>query len=202
MESTQIMEIHPSAQSSIVIPPIVIPASLQTKDWRKECDWYSNGKHNECEIYQRNIISTITSTTLAKSTVRINVCDYRMQSNPAPMKRVDGFDWTEDFDGFFKSGEVEYYFNLKMVCGAGGAQTRTLREVYHFIKSQLEHLLVSPESHSVYFVNILDGDASHKVMSKFSYLIELDKYSEIKNRVYIGDLHGFQHWFHSKCPTI
>jgi hypothetical protein len=192
MESTQLMEIHPP-----VITPVIIitPASLQTKVWRKECEWYNNGKHNECELYQRNIINTITSTILAKSSVRINVCDYRMQSNPTPMKRVDGFDWTEDFDGFIQLKELDYYFNLKMVCGAGGAQTRTLREVYHFIKSQLEHLLISPESHSVYFVNILDGDASHKVMSKFNYLIELCKYNEIKNRVYIGDLHGFHQWF-------
>jgi len=118
-----------------------------------------------------------------------------MQSNPTPMKCVDGFDWTEDFDGFIQLKELDYYFNLKMVCGAGGAQTRTLREVYHFIKSQLEHLLISPESHSVHFVNILDGNASHKVMSKFNYLIELDKYNQIKNRVYIGDLYGFQQWF-------
>ena len=190
MEPIQIMEIHPPVQTLVITP-----ASLQTKEWRKECEWYNNGKHNECELYQRDIINTITSTILAKSIVRINVCDYRMQSNPTPMKRVDGFDWTEDFDGFIQLNEHNYYFNLKMVCGAGGAQTRTLREVYHFIKSQLEHLLICPESHSVYFVNILDGDASHKVMSKFNYLIGLDKYNEIKNKVYIGDLRGFQQWF-------
>lgn len=180
------------------VPSIdIIPAYLQTKEWRKGCDWYNNGKHNECEIYQRNIISSITSVPLAKSTVRINVCDYRMQANPTPMKSNDGFDWTEDFDGFFMANEKQYYFNLKMVCGAGGAQTRTLREVYHFIKSQLLHLLEYPDSTNVYFVNILDGDMSHHFISKFHYLIGLDKYSQIKNRVYIGDLSGFPQWYFS-----
>lgn len=121
-----------------------------------------------------------------------------MQTNATPMKGEDGFDWTEDF--VMQGGGLEYYFNLKMVCGA---QTRTLREVYHFIKSQLKHLLIYPESHSVNFVNILDGDASHRVAPKFKYLIEQDRYIQIKNRVYIGDLHGFQEWvLSSMCPTI
>jgi len=194
---TQIMKIHSPAIT-------ITPAILQTKEWRKCGGWYDNGKHNECELYQKNIINTIIHTPLAKTRVRINTCDYRMQTNATPMKGEDGFDWTEDFDGVVMQAEgFEYYFNLKMVCGAGGAQTRTLREVYHFIKSQLEHLLIYPQSHSVNFVNILDGDASHRVAPKFKYLIDQDRYIQIKNRVYIGDLHGFQEWvLSSMCPTI
>lgn len=172
----------------------IVPALLQTKDWRNACIWYNNGKHNECELYQKNIINSIMSVPLVKTCVRINVCDYRMERNPSPMKCVDGFDWTEDFDGFVNENNNNYYFNLKMVCGSGGSQTRTLREVYHFIKSQLEHLLAHPEPCTLYFVNILDGDSCHHAMQKYKYLIELSKYNSIKNRVYIGDLYGFSDW--------
>ena len=27
----------------------------QTKNWRKACNWYKNGKSNECEIYQKTL---------------------------------------------------------------------------------------------------------------------------------------------------
>jgi hypothetical protein len=33
----------------------IIAAAAQTKVWRKNQDWYNNGKSNECEIYQRGI---------------------------------------------------------------------------------------------------------------------------------------------------
>lgn len=172
---------------------IIIPASQQTKEWRNGCPWYKNGKHNECEIYQRRMIETITSTTCAKTHVRMNICDDRMETIVSPNKQPDGFEWTEDFDGFMELDGKKMYFNLKMVCSAGGAQTRALREVYHFIQSQLEHLLKFPESsNNVYFVNILDGDESARNMNKFQYLVSQEKYSAIKDRVYVGDLCQFQ----------
>jgi hypothetical protein len=70
----------------------IVRAILQTKQWRNGCEWYVNGKHNECELYQRNIISLIIGSPLVKSSVRINTCDYRMQINTNPMKSEDGFD--------------------------------------------------------------------------------------------------------------
>ena len=32
------------------------------------------------------------------------------------------------------------YINFKMICDRGGSQTRSLREVYHFITTQLNYL--------------------------------------------------------------
>jgi len=178
----------------------IIRSQLQTKQWRKDSSWYKNGKCNECEIYQRLLINNIIGGHCAKTSIRINMCDYRMQSNPSPMKKEDGFDWTEDFDGCANILGSTCYFNFKMVCGAGGAQTRTLREVYHFIKGQLLYLLTYPtESKNVYFVNILDGDASHNAMPKMNYLINQ---SPIKNRIYVGDLYHFQIWYYSRCAII
>ncbi len=72
------------------------------------------------------------------------------------------FEWTENFDGC----QENIYFNLKMVCGTGGAQTRTLREVYHFILTQLKYLEKEPNS-NIYFVNILDGEESCRRIKLF-----------------------------------
>ena len=42
---------------------ILIPSSFyQTKDWRKNRNWYKNGKSNECEKYQINLIERISLT--------------------------------------------------------------------------------------------------------------------------------------------
>lgn len=66
------------------------------------------------------------------------------------------------------------YFNLKFVCDSGGAQTRTLREVYHFIESQMRYLINS-NTDNVYFINILDG------IRLIIILINLDFWKEKKN---------------------
>lgn len=169
----------------------IISSNLQTKQWRNTTEWYKNGKHTECEMYQRRMVNKITNSICHKSNVRINVVDFTMRSNPTPMKSLDGFEWSEDFDGCIQSDELTNYFNFKMVCDAGGSQTRTMREVYHFIKSQLEHLLKYPdESSNVRFINILDGDTSYKAMPKFHYLLNSSKYAQIKNNLF-----QFQEWY-------
>lgn len=75
------------------------PAWMQTKDWRKSQAWYYGGKRNECEIYQRSLIEKIIGMPLPKTNVRINHEKLRMAKHPDPMKSIDGFEWTEDFDG-------------------------------------------------------------------------------------------------------
>jgi hypothetical protein len=49
------------------------------------------------------------------------------------MLNDDGYEYSENFDGLILKNNNKFYFNLKFVCGNGGAQTRTLREIYHFI---------------------------------------------------------------------
>ncbi len=107
------------------------------------------------------------------------------------MKDVDGFDYTEDFDGNIQD---KYYINLKMVCDKGGAQTRSLREVYHFVESQLDHLVrYGGETKS--FVNILDGDTSHNSMPQFNHLLNRPEYAAIKEFVFVGDMLSFSSWW-------
>ena len=169
----------------------ITPASLQTKDWRKQRDWYRGGKHNECEIYQRHLVEYITSQPCVKTNIRINLRDKQLYDKKYPMKDVDGFDYTEDFDGNILD---KYYINLKMICDAGGSQTRTLREVYHFVECQLDHLVIHG-SGSKHFVNILDGDTSHDSMPKFNHLLDRPEYAEIKKYVFVGDMLSFSRWW-------
>ena len=121
---------------------ILIPQSyFQTKEWRKARTWYKNGKANECEKYQIDLIEKMTETILNKIPDRINMETYEITSNKYPMKNSNGYEYTENFDGLLIKNTNKYYFNLKFVCDKGGAQTRTLREEYHFIKCQMEYLI-------------------------------------------------------------
>ena len=82
-----------------------------------------------------------------------------------------------------------------MICSSGGAQTRSLREVYHFIKYQLEYLLKQKKNSNKYFINILDGNESYKRKHNFKYLTNLPKYKFICNRIFIGDIKSFNKWY-------
>jgi hypothetical protein len=119
----------------------ITDSKLQTKDWRKSQEWYENGKKNECEKYQISLIKRIINANLSKTDERIYNIDYNIVIKKNPLLEIDGYEYTENFDGKHVLNNNIYYYNLKFVCDKGGSQTRTLREVYAFIKSQLEHLL-------------------------------------------------------------
>ena len=163
----------------------------QTKEWRKKQEWYNNGKSNECEKYQINLLQKIIGQKLDKTNERINIETHVISDKRNPMIHSDGFEWTENFDGKIKRNDKIVRFNLKMVCDDGGSQTRTLREVYHFIQCQLEYILQN-NSTNEYFVNVLDGGTSHKNIDKFIYLLNKEQYINIKKYLFIGDLHDFQ----------
>jgi hypothetical protein len=174
----------------------IISSKLQTKDWRKKQDWWKGGKHNECELYQIKILESILKVGWEKTSERLNTETVEIVEKSSPFKNIDGFEWTENFDGKIKDKDNIFYFNLKFVCDKGGAQTRSLREVYHYIKYQLEHLL-KYEKTDVYFVNILDGDTSHRELEKFHYLINKEKYEKIKKYIFCNDLSSFIKWWNT-----
>jgi hypothetical protein len=183
------------ARGSNTCSRLSIPsARIQTKNWRLNQAWYHDGKHNECELYQRKTIENITNLICAKSTKRLNIQNKLLIDKKRPMKEIDGFEWTEDFDGYIHHMGNDFYFNLKIICDAGGSQTRSLREVYHFITTQLDHLVAFTFS-NVYFVNILDGNTCANSMDKYNYLINKPQYGFIRNRVFVGDMKEFQNWW-------
>ena len=114
---------------------------LMTKTWRKIQPWYEGGRKNECEKIQRQAIECITEKSCLKSDhIRLNTQTYKLTKKTRPLNDKDGFDWTEDFDGEQHISSKRLLYNFKMVCDNGGAQTRSLREVYHFITTQLEYI--------------------------------------------------------------
>jgi|LakMenEpi03Aug12_release.lakeMendotaPanAssembly.Ray.scaffolds.fasta_scaffold43458_2 hypothetical protein len=114
-------------QRKLLIPS----AKYQTKKWRQKRCWYSSGKSNECEKYQIEMIIRMIRYPWVKTYDRINSETYNIISNRTPLQYEDGYVWSENFD------DRIYYFNLKITFNSGGAQTRTLREVFHFIKTHL-----------------------------------------------------------------
>ena len=174
----------------------LIPNSnYQTKTWRKTRKWYLNGKHNECELYQRELIELITKQKCNKTDMRINTETNTLQNPKNPIKLDNGFELTETFDGLQTvKTNIKLMYNLKFVCSDGGSQTRSLREVYHFITAQANFLSEHKKEH-LFFVNILDGDTCFSTMGKFIYLISKPIYKDIKKNIFIGSLHEFQNWF-------
>lgn len=171
---------------------ILIPSAYyQTKIWRRNRSWYKNGKSNECEKYQIKTIEKITGITLYKTDDRMCFETNEIYDIRHPNKQINGYDISENFDGKVFLNDNTIYFNLKFVCDKGGSQTRTLREVYHFIKCQLDYL-VSTKNHKTYFINILDGDTTYENIDKFMYLSGKDKYKRICEYMFIGSLQEFQ----------
>lgn len=187
----QIIIIQKNIRRYIIKKNILIPKSLyQTKIWRKNRLWYKNGKYNECEKYQISIIEKIINLNLKRTDERINIENNSIINNKNPLINNDGYEWTENFDGKIIKNNNIYYFNLKFVCDFGGAQNRTLREIYHFIKYQMEYLLNN--NNNIYFINILDGDNSYHNINKFNYLKNNEKYKNNIKNIFIGSLYDFQ----------
>ena len=177
--------------SNDIIDFEIIQSCYQTKTWRKNCTWYNNGKSNECEKYQIYLIEKIIFTKLKKTDDRLDIENIEIKNIKNPLTYECGFNFTENFDGLIDSKDKTYYFNLKFVCDSGGAQIRTLREVYHFIKYQMEYLIKNMKNNNIQFFNILDGDTCYKNINKFNYLLDKERYKNIKDGIFIGSLYDF-----------
>lgn len=194
----RIIKVQAIIRGRLVRKRLLIPSSkYQTKTWRKNRKWYKTGKSNECEKYQIKTIQEIIKIDIEKTNERVNISTFDIKENINPMKYSDGFEWTEDFDGKITRNGITNYFNLKFVCERGGAQTRSLREVYHFINCQIQHSKKFG-NRNVRFINILDGDESFRQREKFNYLLNREN---IKN-VFVGDLSEFQDYWSRNFPTI
>jgi hypothetical protein len=173
------------------IRPILKPvfAKTQTAAWRAAQTWYHGGRRNECEQYQRTLIETITGQLCLKTHMRINASSHVLKKCISPMRFKDGFDWTENFDGVLQHNDATIFVNLKFVCSAGGAQTRTLREVYHFIRAQANHISTL-QSCNTYFVNILEGDACAVAQNKFKFALK-PSCRATRKQIFVGDMAAF-----------
>lgn len=181
----------------------IIRGSLITKEKRQELFVSVSGKNSmKPENYQRNTIIKLTKINCSKTNTRINLISGILENVSRPNLLENGFEYSENFDGLqiieTNDKKVKIYVNLKCVCGNGGAQTRALRETYHFINGQILVFKklgeISLDNEDIYFANILDGDYSHSCMSKLKFSLSKEN-SNIKSKIYIGDLKNYFSWF-------
>jgi hypothetical protein len=174
----------------------ITPSRFQTKIWRQKQNWYKDGKQNECETYQRNLIEKITEQSCVKTNKRIHNQSKKLYDVKYPLKDKDGFEWTENFDGYMENKDKNFYFNLKIICNSGGAQTRYMRNVYHFMNNQLDHLSKYEYlNKKIYFINILDGNECYKHMDKFYFLLNKPEFKNVKKNIFVGDMNQFQDYW-------
>jgi hypothetical protein len=181
---------------NIRCPEGVLDGALFTKEKRQELYGRvaGGGGSRKPEDYQREKIILGTGVPCTTTNTRINWRKNEMQDISQPMRKEYGFDYTENFDGKQVFGNKTIWVNLKSVVGAGGSQTRTLRdECYPFINSQLNYLLKTNRQ-DFYFANIFDGDEAATKMKMFHYLLELPDFVEVKKYLYVGDLKGYFDW--------
>ena len=177
----------------------ITSSKYQTKSWVHE-NISKTQKDTARENYQRNLVKDITQKECSKTnSIRINMETFEMKSNRTPMTKKgecipNGFEWTEDFDGEQNINSVKLYYNFKFVTEGGGSQTRTLKECYHFIKTQLDYL-EHDNNKNIYFINIFDGDYSYKKQLSFNYLLNKPQYNGVKKYVFVGDMENFQDWY-------
>lgn len=182
-----------------VCPEGVIDGRLITKEKRQEMfgKIAGGGGSRKPEEYQKKQIVEGTGRPCHTTHTRINWRKNEMMENSQPMRKEDGFDYTENFDGKQIFAENTLWINLKSVVGTGGSQTRTLRdECYPFVNAQLDYLLKSKKT-NCFFANIFDGDEASAKMKMFHYLIGLPEFSTVKKYVYVGDLKGYFAWVNS-----
>jgi len=164
----------------------IIPGKKMTKEWRKKT--IAGGKDmggavaTRAEKWQRMCLEKITGEECKKTNLRLNLETYKLKEVTRPSNESDEFEWTEDFDGEFFVGKTRYLVNFKMIVGTGGSQTRSMREVYHFIKCQESYLKSSRDKYTK-FLNILDGDS---VGAKMNSMRNASPKSASK-KIFIGD---------------
>ena len=181
--------------NSIRRPEGIIRGDNITKEVRHELFGQVAGGAGSmrAEHWQRNKIVEGTGLQCPSNThMRFNTRTGQLEKKTRPNNDENGFDYTEDFDGFQPIYQQLIYYNLKCIVGAGGAQTRSLREVYHFVEAQAKFLLHNDD---YIFVNILDGDQCFKHMDKFEYLLSQTEYQTVREKIYVGDLYSYFDWF-------
>ena len=78
-----------------------------------------------------------------------------------------------------------------MICGDGKPELTKLYDAYNFIRVQL-NFLMKRKTNDIYFINILDGDASFHAMRQFRYIIDKPVYNDFRKYIFAGDMRSFK----------
>jgi hypothetical protein len=221
MKTSSILTKNRVSSIATIIPSIQCPTDIMSGDTITKVKRHElfgqvaggAGSRNP-EEFQRQKIIEGTGLPCPKTNIRIHLRTHTLTQMLYPNKNIDGYDYSEDFDGIQIFDDKTIYVNLKCIVGKGGNQTRSLREVYWFIEGQLKVLLGAAQAEQagqavptepvsepaekptkIYFANILDGDEASRNLSKFEYLLSLPEYKTVKQNVYVGDLKTYFEWF-------
>ena len=184
-------------------PEGIIPGNNITKEVRHELFGQVAGGSGSmrAEHWQRNKIVEGTGVQCPGNThLRFNTRTGQLMKNSRPNVHENGFDFTEDFDGYHVVYGLPTYYNLKCIVGSGGAQTRSLREVYHFVEAQAKYLLKTDDT--ALFVNILDGDQCSRHTDKFQYLLSRPEYQTVREKIYVGDMYNYFDWLRNRLMSL
>jgi len=122
---------------------------------------------------------------MKKTNKRFNLMSFEFKDCRYPNKEINGYDFTENTDGYMNINGIDTYYNFKFIVGEGGAQTRSLREAYHVVNAQIQFILKN--NINMLFINIFDGDESNNNILKFKFLLNLQK-NKIQKFIFAGDL--------------
>ena len=178
---------------NVLCPKNLVYGNMWTKDFRNT---YFGGEMRGCnsrkiENYQKQMMYEGTGIKLEDSNHRINILKNEFVEKTNPMVLDDGYDYTENFDVLQRFGNKRVFINLKNVVGRGGSQTRTLRdECYAFVKAQI-NLVNENKVSDTYFINVFDGDESHRNMKKFEYILKTQGNEMSSKYIYVGNLKDY-----------
>ena len=143
------------------------------------------------ENWQRCTLESIINACVPKSDhLRFNVINATLQPMRQFHDQTQPFAWTEDFDGMFIRNGQRYLVNFKFTNNGGGQQNRTMRELYHYIRTQVDYLNNNPDCDDI-ILNILDGDALSPNIQHFQLILNgLDQ--GIAGQIFIGDTYTLQ----------
>lgn len=182
---------------NICCPKDVLSGKFITPEKRRELFGRIAGGSGSSkpENYQRQKVAEGTGTPCIKTNTRIHYTERCLKELPRShvCKQPDWLSYSEDFDGVQRFGPFTVYINFKCISGSGGSQLRSIREVFHFIKGQLDVLLKNTNE-SLFFANILDGDEADARMENMKHLLSLPEYADVSSKVYIGDLKHYFDW--------
>ena len=179
-----------------IFEPNIMQADIPyvfTKENRKK--YISLGRRgNQDEKYQKLYINNFLGLDIGGSThLRCNLQTGEIRE----LKRVMHLDhfhvWTEDFDGMVE--EDNSLWSLKMIPEAGGAQTRSIREVAHHIEACIKNITEQHSDNN--FVFVLDGEQILKYKDRMINLIPED----IRHRFIIGPVREVVETYEQKKRT-
>lgn len=190
-KKTQLIKLIETKQKETKEEEIIIKSQQQTKKWRLKQPWYIDGKKNECEKYQIKKLEYIVNAKIERTYLRINIYNITTIeiNNIEISKLLNKFEFSENFNGKIILNNNIIYFNLKMITDKGGAQRRSIKEVFHFIIAQEKWI---ETQNNTYIMNILDGEFS---FNNIKFLPNINS-----NNIFIGDMYQFHNYFQETFP--